>query len=258
MKFLVETALLGHGLYSIKDTEILSIWPKNVALTWVEGGEIRIGDIGEFIHSRSNSNSWGRLDGLAMERNEFKDKNAFLTASGTMAVAKYINCPVVVTAGIGGISDIVSEPLSYDLPALSSMGITLVATSPKDMLDIVKTFEWLHQNGVVTYGINTKNCNGYLFKLEPYELNKELKENELKKIPRASNLILNPIPENKRLKDSFLLAECISFGKRAEEIGEYYHPAVNACFDKSSRGVSSRIQLESLIENICIAKKIID
>lgn len=254
--YLVETALLGHGLYSIEDNKIMSVWPQNAMLTWIENGEIKIGEIPEFIHSRSKSNEWLRLDGLSIEKNDFKNKNAFLTASGTMVVARKMKCSIVVTAGIGGIGEIKSEQLSYDLPALSKMGITLVATSPKDMLDLPKTFEWLHDNDVNTYGFNTKFCNGYLFKLEPYELGKKISEDNLKDIGSGYNLILNPIPESKRLKDLSLLDRCISCGKNAEDKGEYYHPAVNACFDKLSNGLSSLIQLESLISNINIAKKI--
>lgn len=45
-------------------------------------------------------------------------------------------------------------------------------------------------------------------------------------------------------------------GGIAEDKGGYYHPAVNTCFDRLSNGLSSLIQLESLISNINIAKKI--
>ena len=255
--YLVETALLGHGLYSIKDDKIVSMWPENAMLTWVEDGEIKIGEISEFIHSRNKSDEWARLDGISVEKNDFKEKNAFLTASGTMAVAKEIKCPIVVTAGIGGIGEIKSEQLSYDLPALSKMGVTLIATSPKDMLNLSETFKWLHDNNVNTYGFDTKVCNGYLFKLESYELGRKISGNNLGDIIGGCNLILNPIPEGKRLQDLSLLDRCISCGKEAEDRGEYYHPAVNACFDKLSNGMSSTIQLESLVSNINVAKKIL-
>lgn len=257
INYLVETALLGHGLKSIEDDLIISLWPEDVTLAWVENGEIIIGNISEFIPARKQSKNWERLDGMAVLKNEYKGKNAFLTASGTMAVARKINCPVVVTAGIGGIGDIKSEQLSYDLPALSEMGITLVATSPKDMLDIPGTLNWLHENRVFTYGFNTGVCNGYICVLEPSKLDKEISDNDLDNIPLGCNLILNPIPQERRLKDLTLLEGAISAGKNAENKGEYYHPAANAYFDKSSNGLSSIIQLEALVSNIKIAKKII-
>ncbi|HAE61338.1 MAG TPA: hypothetical protein DCG38_03250, partial [Eubacteriaceae bacterium] len=106
MNFLVETALLGHGLLSVDNDLILSLWPDEVLLAWVENGKVKIGHISEFIPSRKNSKDWERLDGLAVKSKKYDNKNAFLTASGTMAVAKDVNCPVVVTAGIGGIGDI--------------------------------------------------------------------------------------------------------------------------------------------------------
>lgn len=257
MKYLVETALLGHGLQSLDDDLIMSLLPEDVMLAWLKKGEIRIGNVSEFIYSRKQSNSWERLDGMAVIKNEFKDKNAFLTASGTMAVARQIQCPVVVTAGIGGIGDIKSERLSYDLPALAEMGITLVATSPKDMLDISETLNWLHENGVNTYGFNTEVCNGYIFVLEPRKLDKKISYNDLNNIAYGCNLILNPIPEQKRLNDLSLLEGGISAGKNAENDGRYYHPAANAYFDCISNGLSSKIQLESLVSNINIAKRIL-
>lgn len=256
MNYLVETALLGHGLLSVDDSLILSLISDDVRLAWVESGNIKIGNISEFIYARKDSKNWDRLDGLNIKRKEYANKNAFLTASGTMAVAKDINCPVVVSAGIGGIGDIKAERFCYDLTALAEMEITLVATSPKDMLDIPGTLNWLHDNGVKTYGYNTINCNGYIFTLEPIRLCSKITENDLKTIQHGCNLILNPIPEEKRLKDKSILQGGIIAGKKAEEVGEYYHPAANAYFDRASSGLSSRIQLEALISNINIAKKI--
>lgn len=256
MKFLVETALLGHGLVSIDDDLIVSMWPDDVLLAWVENGNIKIGDIEEFMPARKNSKSWGRLDGLSIKRKDYFDKNAFLTASGTMEVAKDNNCCVVVSAGIGGIGDIKAEKFCYDLTAISETGVTLVATSPKDMLDIVGTLNWLHENGVNTYGYNTKYCNGYIFIGQPVELRHKIKEFDLRNVKSGCNLILNSIHEEKRLKDISILKWGILSGKEAEDKGEYYHPAANCYFDKISKGLSSMIQLEALISNINIAKKI--
>jgi len=254
--YLVETALLGHGLKSVNDSLITSIWPEDVKLAWIENGEIIIGDIQKFISVRRQSESWERIDGAQVLKNDYKGKNAFLTASGTMSVAKEINCPVVVTAGIGGIGDIVDEEICYDLPALSSMGITLIATSPKDMLDIEGTINWLHKNQVNIYGFNTDVCTGYICILDPIKLYKEISDIDIKNLPSGCNLILNPIPHEKRLKDIRLLEGAILAGKNAEKNGKYYHPAVNAYFDKETKGVSSIMQLDSLISNIKLAKKI--
>lgn len=256
INFLVETALLGHGLISVRDDEIMSIWPEGAFLVWMESGKIRIGTIEEFIPARKEKDKWDRLDGLKVKEKHNKNTNAYLTASGTMAIAKEIGCPVVVSAGIGGIGDIKAERLCYDLPALSQLGITLVATSPKDMLDIEATLDWLRDHGVKVLGFETEYCNGYILKGKAYRLSGKLSHEDANRLEYGCNLILNPIPEEKRLKDISLLEEAIKCGKKAEERGEHYHPAANACFDKLSKGLSSRIQLESLISNIELAKLI--
>lgn len=256
INFLVETALLGHGLISVRDDEILSIWPEGALLVWMESGKIRIGTIEEFIPARKEKDRWDRLDGLRVKEKHDENTNAYLTASGTMAIAKEIGCPVVVSAGIGGIGDIKAERLCYDLPALSQLGITLVATSPKDMLDIKATLDWLRDHGVKVLGFETEYCSGYILNGKAYKLSGKLCHKDANKLEYGCNLILNPIPEEKRLKDMSFLEEAIKCGKRAEEMGEHYHPAANACFDRLSKGLSSRIQLESLISNIKVAELI--
>lgn len=256
MDFLVETALLGHGLASVKDDEILSAWPQGALLVWMERGKIRIGTIDEFIPARKEKDKWHRLDGLKIKEKYDSDINAFLTASGTMTVAKDIGCPVVVSAGIGGIGDIKAERLCYDLPALSQLGVTLVATSPKDMLDIKGTLDWLKDHGVKVLGFETEYCSGYILNGRAYKLPGKLSYDDANKLEYGCNLILNPIPENKRLKETSFLEKAIKSGKEAEERGEQYHPAANACFDRLSKGLSSKIQLESLISNIRVAELI--
>lgn len=256
IKYLVETALLGHGLPSIKNNDILSIWPKDAMLAWVEKGEIRIGTIEEFIPTRMESHHWERLNGLRVKKSLSKDVNSYLTASGTMVVAKELKCPVVVTAGIGGIGDVYRENLCYDLPALAQLGITLVATSPKDMLDIPATINWLEDHGVKVLGVDTEYCNGYILALQNYKLSGKLSIENANKLEYGCNLILNPIPKEKRLKDSLFLQEAIKSGKESEKEGKTYHPAVNASFDRLSSGISSKIQLESLVSNIKVAELI--
>ena len=50
MEYLVETALLTHGLKSISNTDILDKWTiqkKNIV--WVSQGEIKIGDMEKYL-----------------------------------------------------------------------------------------------------------------------------------------------------------------------------------------------------------------
>ena len=254
--FIVETALLGQGLVSVSINQIKKLWPDDALVSWLQRGRIVLGSIAKFLDYRDQTESWLRLDGLTVYEGMKKGGNGFLTASATMAIAQDLGCPIVVSAGIGGIGDIVEERLCYDLPALAKTEITLVATSPKDMLDIPGTVGWLHKNGVRTFGVSTEYCDGYMFVGAKAKLMQALSHDELGLIVRGHNLILNPIPHGKRLQNSKYLGEAIKAGKLAEQNGKHYHPAANRRLDELSQGWSSTIQLDSLIANIAVARNI--
>ncbi|MDD4802963.1 MAG: pseudouridine-5'-phosphate glycosidase [Syntrophomonas sp.] len=254
--FVVETALLGQGLVSVNSTKIKELWPDGALVTWLQKGRIKLGSIEEFLYYRDQNKSWRRLDGLTLYEGLQEGADGFLTASAAMVVAEDLGCPIVVSAGLGGIGDIIAERLCYDLPALAKIEITLVATSPKDMLDISGTIGWLHKNYVKTFGVGTEYCDGYVFVGQKTQLMQPLNCNELGPIVKGHNLILNPIPHGKRLQNPFYLREAIKAGKLAEQRGEHFHPAANRRLDELSQGCSSEIQLDSLIANIAIARSI--
>ena len=149
--FLVETCLLTHGLRSIADDEILSAWPDGLScITWVDEGSIRIGSAAEYIlfRRRCRELDFGRIDSEGLEEALSSGGSGALTASGTMAVCERLGVPLAVTCGMGGICDIKGEELCPDLPALRDIPVSLIATAPKDMLDIEATLRWLADNGV--------------------------------------------------------------------------------------------------------------
>ena len=151
--FLVETCLLTHGLRSIADDEILSAWPDGLScITWVDEGSIRIGSAAEYIlfRRRCRELGFGRIDSEGLEEALSSGGSGALTASGTMAVCERLGVPLAVTCGMGGICDIKGEELCPDLPALRDIPVSLIATAPKDMLDIEATLRWLANNGVRT------------------------------------------------------------------------------------------------------------
>ena len=94
------------------------------------------------------------------------------------------------------------------------MEVTLISTSPKDMLDIKATLNWLRDNGVSVSGNNTDMCSGYVFSLA----NEHIKPLSLTSftIGKGHNLILNPIAENKRIYDADILKKAILKGLEAE------------------------------------------
>lgn len=256
INFVVETALLGQGLVSVSNNRIEELWPDGALVTWLQKGRVVLGSIEEFLYYKEQIKSWRRIDGLKLYDSMNEGFDGFLTASATVKVARDLGYPVAVSAGIGGIGDIIEERLSYDLPALAQTEITLIATSPKDMLDIPGTINWLHNNGVKTFGCGTEYCDGYVFVGQKTQLMQALNHVELGSIVRGHNLILNPIPHEKRLQNRDYLREAIKAGKLAEQNGMPYHPAANRRLDELSQGWSSLIQLHSLIANISVAQNI--
>ncbi len=123
-------------MVSVSSKQIKELWPDDALVTWLQKGRIILGSIKDFLGYKDQNESWRRIDGLNLYEGSKEGVNGFLTASAAMAVARDLGCPIVVSAGIGGIGDIIEEPLCYDLPALAKTAITLVATSPKDMLNI--------------------------------------------------------------------------------------------------------------------------
>ena len=252
--FLLESALLSQGLISISAEEMERLWPPEFDnITWLEMGQVKIGGMKEFLPFRSQKQS-RRIDYYHFEEAKSQGLSGALTASGTMRLAEEIGLTLVVSCGIGGIGDIKGEELCPDLPALAESSCSLLATSPKDVVNIEASLNWLRNHKVPLIGIGTHICDGYLFKGKAFPLDYELDLNHPLTRPQRG-LILYGIAEDKRLKDINLLEEAIQAGKEAESKGLAFHPAANAYFDQVTKGYSSEIQFKSLIANAKLAKE---
>lgn len=253
--FLIESALLTHGLCSLSNDKIASLWKirdKNIA--WVEKGKIIIGDIDEFLIFRKQRDNLIRIDCNTLNYALQNGVSGALTASGTMSVCQMKNIKLAVTCGMGGIGDIKGEELCPDLPALQKIPVSLISTSPKDMLYIDDTLLWLKEHEVETVCLGSDVLTGYIFN----SCNIAVKKGDLKLLVTGSKqLILNPIPQEKRIGNLEILNKSIEKGKQAERENKYYHPAVNAEIDRLTNGYSSMLQLQSLIANAEIAYKLI-
>ena len=87
MEYLVESALLTHGLKSVSNETIKKEWQDSgKKITWIDHGEIRIGDIDEFLEFRSRAAAYPRIDCDLLEKALVEKQSGALTASGTMAV----------------------------------------------------------------------------------------------------------------------------------------------------------------------------
>lgn len=249
MKHLVETALLTHGLKSITNEEIRQMWTdKKENIAWISQGEIVIGSMERYLEFRKEAASLIRIDCNLLDDALQEGLSGALTASGTMAVCQRMGLKLAVTCGMGGIGTVRGEKLCPDLPALEKLPVVLISTGPKDMLEREKTIQWLRQHGVSVVGTERDYCTGYIFIGEEVGL-----DGKYEGSCKAPMLILNEIPEEKRILDRSLLCEAVQEGIRAEREGRYYHPAVNGRIDELTKGYSSRIQLESLLENVRLA-----
>lgn len=240
-KLLVESALLGHGIVSITNEEILDRMPKDVELGWVIDGKLRITTIDEFINYR-NIDSWGRFNYISLANTS--NKSGYLTASATMLAAEMHGYEYVISCGIAGICPHINNAETpMDLLALKKSPSKLVATAFKDMIDIDRTKLWLDKNHI-NFCSTSGKMDGYLFTHKPIDI---LKCDSLK---TDSKLILNPIDNLSRIEDISIMEEGFKYGMQQQECGYAYHPAANKYFDEKSNGYSSKIQLRSLIDNI--------
>jgi pseudouridine-5'-phosphate glycosidase len=249
--FLIETALLTHGLTATSNEELLKQMPAEFPwLVWVDKGKITLGGIADFLPFRNRATELIRIDGIKLEEACAKKMSGALTASGTMAVAAKWGVSMAVTAGMGGLDNPEGGQVCNDLTALTSLPVTLIATSPKDMLDINATIKWLTSRDITVLGNDRDVCDGYVFVGEKVKLTGKFAE-KISNYERT--LILNGIKSEKRIQDREILTQAVAKGIEAKAKGQFFHPAVNAALDEATEGKSGRIQLESLIANIYLA-----
>jgi len=250
---LVETALLGQGLPSINNSQIARLWPVSslAVLVWLEQGKIVTGGINDFLRVRADI-KWRRVDGCRLNEAMREASSGYLTASAVMRVAVRTGAVIVVTAGMGGIR---GNVVSDDLECLSTLPVLLIATSPKDHVNIRETLQYLKRNRVKVIGNKTNICNGFLFSGENILLDGINKGKNLPELLTGKKgcLLLNPLPSEFRMSDYRLLEQAVEEGEMALRRHQEYHPAVNAALDRFTNGRSSLLQLQALVANIKVA-----
>lgn len=260
MDFLAETAFLTRGLASIGPEELAEAWPFDAPiLVWVDQGKIIRGTLHDYLPFRAKAADLPRLDCNMLPQVLANGGSGSLTASGTMAVCEMLQIPLAVTCGMGGIGQIHAEQLCADLPALVRYPVALIASSPKDMLDIPATLQWLTDHGVHVAG---PDCSGWVFHCSPIELPERRtdypdRQAILHAAQTGGLLLLNPIADDRRISDRSILAQAIAAGKRAEAAGGDYHPAANAEIHRLTGGYSARLQLEAFVDNLRLAASFI-
>ena len=67
--YLVESALLTHGLKSISDEELILTWPHDdAAIAWIEKGRLITGGIEKFCAFRRKASHYGRVNYFNYDR----------------------------------------------------------------------------------------------------------------------------------------------------------------------------------------------
>ena len=62
-EYLIESALLTHGLKSITNEMLLSVWKKREKrIVWMESGKIQTGEIQEYCTFREKSQYYARIN----------------------------------------------------------------------------------------------------------------------------------------------------------------------------------------------------
>lgn len=259
MEFLAETAFLTRGLACLSNEELAQAWPHDDPIfVWLDHGELIRGSMAEYLTFRSRAGELPRLDCMKLNDARKAKHSASLTASGTMAACQELGIDLAVTCGMGGVGQIKAEQICADLPALATIPVALLASSPKDMLDIPATIQWLTDREIHVVG---SACTGWVFNGDPVPVPESWADYpDADTIRQAALddgiLLLNPIPAEKRIQDRTVLNAAITAGLQAEAAGGDYHPAANAEIHRLTDGYSARLQLQAFIDNLNLAKSL--
>lgn len=259
MEFLAETAFLTRGLACLSNEELAQAWPYDDAVfVWLDNGRITRGTMQEYLPFRSRALDLPRLDCMALQDARKAKVSASLTASGTMAACQELGIDLAVTCGMGGVGKIKAEQICADLPALATYTVALLASSPKDMLDIPATISWLTDREIHVVG---PACTGWVFNGEPVPVPESWAQYpDADTIRQAALedgiLLLNPIPAERRIADRSILTAAINAGLKAEADGGDYHPAANAEIHRLTDGYSAKLQLQAFIDNMKLARSL--
>lgn len=270
MNYLIESALLIHGIKNIPEDTILKYWNlPHAQIAWMEQGEIKKGDIEQLMDFRRRMRESGCVPRRANHYNLDEyiklGADAVLTASGTMSVCTRNGTGTAVTAGIGGFfPEMLEENDGHlwtkgfgppDVATLVELSTVLVSSGPKDMLDYRGTIRYLDEHKVSVCGVRRRCFSGYMFKGEEAPLPKTLEDaaEEIRK-PDRSVLIINEIEPEKRIDNRVILDQAVEYGLEQEKQGGYYHPAVNAKIEELTSGYSALLQLAALLSNAQLAE----
>ena len=253
--FLVESALLTHGLASVTDETLLDRWPAGMdCIAWVDAGEIRTGSMAAYLPFRARAGELCRIHCDTLDQALADGISGALTASGTMAVCRRLGLPLAVTGGMGGIGDIRGEASAQTSPPCGTFRQRWFPPAPRICWTFREPFPGSWRPACRSWGWDRP-----LYRLCLSE----------RRCPPVRPLDGGPAagaawpaspapthPGGAANRGRQPAGPGVAAGKEAEARGVEYHPAANAAFDRLTGGYSSRIQLDSLIANARLAARL--
>ena len=249
--FLIESALLTHGLASIPNDYLIRSWEDGWDIAWMSGGKLTIGDIEEFCRFRDEAADFARINYFSYDISRQNGASGPLTASGTFRACMETGARVTVTCGLGGLRRGETAEASNDISAMKDAGISTVATAFKDMFDAQLSLEAAAAAGMSIYRLTDHWHMGYMF----ISLH-DTPEPDYNEAYSPAALYLAPVPPDELIADRSILEEASAYGEEEALKGKPFHPAVNRRIDELTAGYSSELQLRSLITNIGYAKRL--
>lgn len=147
-EFIIESALLTHGLKSISSERLKQELDKKWKIAWLDHGRTIVGNVDEFCEFRERAADYGRVNYFNYDQAVRAGRSGALTASGAMRVCEDRKIPLVVTCGIGGLVPDQCAEKCNDLRALMQSKVSMLATSFKDMFDFLYSVEQAEKSGV--------------------------------------------------------------------------------------------------------------
>ncbi|WP_099203505.1 hypothetical protein [Miniphocaeibacter massiliensis] len=253
--YIVETALMTHGVADLLKMEILSLWGNNDSdFVWLDKGNLKVGKLYEFLKFKNNNSIEHRVNSENYEEAKKNKLTAALTASGTLCAGEELNVEYAVSCSISGVSPFENNIITPDLHKIVESDVTLIATSFKDTVNRKESIKWLRKSGVSIFGRESEFSTGFMFNLEPVQLHAIYQKNI--NIWHKPQLLLNEVSHLSRFENLELLKEIIRAGIEARNNGEYFHPAVNNKLAELTDARSAIIQINSLLDNTKWAKEI--
>lgn len=233
----LESTIISHGMPYPKNVETALLVEKTVeengaipATIGIIDGEIVVGMSLEEIERFGKEIGIAKVSKRDLPVVVARKQWGATTVSATMLIAAMAGIPIFVTGGIGGVHRGAESTwdVSRDLRELGEVGVAVVCSGAKAILDIPKTLEYLETEGVTIlsykaasfanfYSVSTNGSVDAVFE-DPKDAAKII--HAKKELGLTGGILIsNPIPEEYALPHSYIDAIVDQAVKECEEQG---------------------------------------